>query len=397
MFDAQTEIAKDVDAVGRIDALSTLLQVVRDITGMRFAAVARVTDKTWTVCAIQDDLSMGLTPGSQLDIETTLCREVRMSRAPIVIEHASVDPVYKDHHTPKLYHFESYISVPILAMDGEYFGNLCALDPLPIKVAEARILSMFSRFAQLIGNHLDLKKLHERAAAELSEEKAAVDQRDQFITLLGHDLRGPAQIIQAAADQLALRTWDPGLLALSSRLKQGVHRMSQVIGDILDFARGRPGAGMLAQKTPVEDLEQRLEAVVAEIASTESPRKIVSNIAIGTTVHCDPERLRQLATTLLENAVAQAAPLGAVSFIASVDEGDLVIQVWNGGEPIPPAELSHMFAPLWRFTTPDQASIGLGLHSCWQIARTHGGRISVTSTKKYGTQFTVRLPVAPPV
>ena len=70
-----------------------------------------------------------------------------MSRAPIVIEHASVDPVYKDHHTPKLYHFESYISVPILAMDGEYFGNLCALDPLPIKVAEARILSMFSRFA----------------------------------------------------------------------------------------------------------------------------------------------------------------------------------------------------------------------------------------------------------
>ena len=75
MIDSSEEIAKDVLAIGRINSVPTLLQVLCETTGMRFAAVARVTDHTWTACAVHDDINFGLVPGGQLDVNTTLCMQ----------------------------------------------------------------------------------------------------------------------------------------------------------------------------------------------------------------------------------------------------------------------------------------------------------------------------------
>jgi len=138
--------------------------VVCQITGMGFAAVARVTDNTWTACAVQDDVEFGLKPGGQLDVQTTPCIESRAARAPVVIDHASQDPVYCNHHTPRLYKIESYISVPIVLQSGEYFGNLCAIDPRPARVSDPKIVSMFTLFAELIS--LQLQSEGKRNAAD---------------------------------------------------------------------------------------------------------------------------------------------------------------------------------------------------------------------------------------
>src|SRR4051812_34118056 len=162
--DSAEEIAEDIRAIGRIDAVPALLRVLCDSTGMGFAAVARVTEGTWTACAVQDDIHFGLKPGGQLDIGTTLCSEVRESRTPIVIEQASTDPQYCTHHTPRIYSIESYVSVPIVLSSGEYFGNLCAIDRRPAKVGEPRIVSMFTLFAQLIA--LQLENDRKRAEAQ---------------------------------------------------------------------------------------------------------------------------------------------------------------------------------------------------------------------------------------
>ena len=75
--DTEQEIAKDIAAVTRIEAVPTLLQVLCEITGMRFSAVARVTDGTWTACAVQDGIGFGMSRGDQLDVNTTICCEVR--------------------------------------------------------------------------------------------------------------------------------------------------------------------------------------------------------------------------------------------------------------------------------------------------------------------------------
>src|SRR4051812_8107506 len=127
---------QDIAAIARIRAVPTVLQVVVESTGLRFAAIARVTKTSWTACAVHDSIAFGLKVGDCLDVATTLCQEVRVCLAPIVIEHASKEPEYCGHPTPRLYGFESYIAVPILRRTGEYFGNLCALDPEPAKLRD---------------------------------------------------------------------------------------------------------------------------------------------------------------------------------------------------------------------------------------------------------------------
>src|SRR6187402_102957 len=91
MIDDPQEIAKDIAAIARIDAIPSLLRLICQNTGMGFAAVARVTDGTWTACAVQDNIQFGLKPGGQLDVHTTLCKEVRAVRQPVTIDKASED------------------------------------------------------------------------------------------------------------------------------------------------------------------------------------------------------------------------------------------------------------------------------------------------------------------
>ncbi len=155
-------IAQSVAAISRIDAVPSLLRVICASTGMGFAAVARVDDVSWTACAVQDDIGFGLKPGGQLELQTTLCFESRSARVPIIIDHASEDPEYHSHHTPRMYNIESYISVPIvLPGNGEYFGNLCAIDPRPAKLKSGAAREMFLAFAELIALHLENNRRRE--------------------------------------------------------------------------------------------------------------------------------------------------------------------------------------------------------------------------------------------
>src|SRR6195952_6074804 len=149
MSDRNEDIARDVAAVARIGAVPSMLRVICKNTGLGFAAVARVTEGTWTACAVHDNIEFGLVAGGQLDVHTTLCSESRALRAPIVVDHASIDPLYQNHHTPRIYNIESYISVPIILPNGEYFGNLCAIDPRPRVVSDPRTVTMFTLFAEL--------------------------------------------------------------------------------------------------------------------------------------------------------------------------------------------------------------------------------------------------------
>ena len=104
----------DIDAVGAIDAVPTILDVVCRATGMGFAAVARVTEDRWIGCAVHDQIEFGLQPGGELKVETTICNEIREMRAPVVIDHVAEDEVYCGHPTPAMYGFQSYISMPIV-------------------------------------------------------------------------------------------------------------------------------------------------------------------------------------------------------------------------------------------------------------------------------------------
>jgi signal transduction histidine kinase len=392
--DTAEEIAKDIAAVNKLQAVPTLLEVLCETTGMRFAAVARVTENTWTACAVKDDIGFGIAPGGQLDLETTLCIESKRSNAPIVIEQASTDSRYFKHLTPKLYKFESYVSVPIVLADGRYFGNLCAVDPAPAKVADHKIVRMFTRFAALIAMQLDSEMSREKEQSQLRDAHAANELREQFIAILGHELRNPLQAVYSAGVLLEKKVTDPSLKGVAARIRVSVRRMSSLINDVLDFARARQGEAMGVRIAEVEDIDAGLNAVIREFQDGQPDRQILANISVTRRVRCDLGRVQQVASNLIGNALKHGAPEGLVKVTAQAEDSDLVLNVWNGGEPIPPENIDKICEPFWRESlSGNREGLGLGLYICSQIVRAHGGTLSVTSSQESGTSFTARLPL----
>jgi signal transduction histidine kinase len=392
--DASESIARDIGAVARIGAVPSMLQMICDETGMGFAAVARVTDMTWTACAVQDNIGFGLKPGGQLELQTTLCFESRAARAPIVIDHFSEDATYRGHHTSTIYKLESYISVPIITPSGEYFGNLCAIDPRPARVSEARVVRMFEVFAQLIAMQLDSEKRQWTTEAALMDERATANLREQFIAVLGHDLRNPLSAVNATAELLERRETDQDLVKAGQRLKRTVLRMSRLIDDVLDFARGRLGGGIGVSIRTVDDLGEPLLAVVDELRIANPSRHIDIEMTLQRPVDCDIVRMQQLLSNLLGNALTHGAKTAPVVVQASADATHIALSVSNIGEPIPSHMLPKVFEPYWRpASSSPGGGLGLGLYICKQIVEAHGGTLEACSSAIDGTCFTARIPL----
>ena len=394
MRESKESIARDVYLVGQISAVPSMLRVICKNTGLGFAAVARVTAESWTACAVQDNISFGLKPGGQLELATTLCSESRALRQPIVVDHASQDPVYKDHHTPRIYNIESYISVPIILPNGDYFGNLCAIDPHPALVSDARTITMFTLFAELIALQLDSESKQHATEAALLDERATAELREQFIAVLGHDLRNPLAAVGATAELLARRKDAPDLVTMGTRLRTATRRMSRLIDDVLDFARGRLGSGMGVSVAPVHDLAVSLADVIVELRAANPSREVVEAIDIPGVVFCDKGRMEQLLSNLLANALTHGAHDRPVSVAVQCDdEGWLALSVSNWGVPIAPEDQANVFEPYWRpATSQPGGGLGLGLYICAQIVKAHGGVLCVDSSTETGTCFVARIP-----
>jgi GAF domain-containing protein len=148
-------LTADIASVAQIDGIASILEVVCRTTGMGFAAVARVTEDRWIACAVRDEIAFGLLPGGELNIKTTICDEIRANGRAVIIDHVAEDEAYRGHHTPAMYGFQSYISMPILLPNGSMFGTLCAIDPRRAKLNRPEVIGMFKNFAQLIAFHLD--------------------------------------------------------------------------------------------------------------------------------------------------------------------------------------------------------------------------------------------------
>jgi GAF domain-containing protein len=124
-------LAREVAAQGDDDAIRAILEEVCRVTGMGFAAVARVTEERWIACQVLDRIEFGLDPGDELAIKETICNDIRECGEAIVIDHIGADPDWRTHPVPMLYGFESYASFPIILTDGSFYGTLCAIDPEP--------------------------------------------------------------------------------------------------------------------------------------------------------------------------------------------------------------------------------------------------------------------------
>jgi GAF domain-containing protein len=168
------EVWTDIEAINNIPMIPKMLEVICRTTGMGFAAVARVTHNKWVACSVRDEISFGLKPGGELQLETTICNEIRQSHKAVVIDHVDKDEVFAHHHTPAQYGFQSYISLPIICHDGSFFGTLCAIDPKPAKLNNKETIGMFQLFTELIAFHLNGVGFYENGStAEINAREVA--------------------------------------------------------------------------------------------------------------------------------------------------------------------------------------------------------------------------------
>lgn len=378
-------IQADVQLVQAISAVPTIMRVIADTTGLRFVCVARVTENSWTTCAVFDQLNFGLAPGDDLNVKTTICDEVLRDDATVVIDHVSTDGQYHDHPTPKMYGFESYFSIPIYRVNGDFFGTLCGLDPLPLSLSTPKVLDSLKLYAELISRQLESEARVIESEAALTLERQDAELREQFIAVLGHDLRTPLSSIVSGATVLKKIAIDPQVLAVAERIHRSGQRIAGLVDDVMDFARGRLGGGIALAMQPCDDLAMQLWHAVAELESAYPRRRIETDVAFDCAVHCDPRRVVQLVSNLLVNALAHGDPAQPVGVRARCEDGVLEIAVRNSGPQIPAPVLARLFQPFWRGNAGAHAGgkaegLGLGLYIAAQIARSHNGGLSVAST-----------------
>jgi signal transduction histidine kinase len=384
-------IAHDVAAIARIDVVPKILEVMCRTTGMGFAAVARVTDEKWVACAVRDEIAFGLVPGGELELTTTICHEIRQSGQAVVIDNVAEDPLFADHHTPRLYGLQSYISVPI-EYGGAFFGTLCAIDPRPAKLRDSQALAMFELFAQLIGGHLDAQERMARTEAALLDARETAELREQFIAVLGHDLRNPLASIDGGVRLLLKTPLNERAVTLAGLVQKSVRRAAELIDDVMDLARVRLGGGFHMERRGDSDLAGVLTHVVAELKTSHTDRRIEIDIALAEPVECDSRRVAQLLSNLLANALTHGSAQTPVRVRARAADGVFELSVANGGAPIPPAALRGLFQPFTRAAhRPHQEGLGLGLYIASEIARAHEGTLTVASDPAE-TRFTFTMP-----
>jgi sigma-B regulation protein RsbU (phosphoserine phosphatase) len=306
-------------------------------------------------------------------------------------------------------YYETHIA-PLLRMQG--FFNEFALDfetaagerlPVIANAAERRDADDGLLFTALVVIKATDRRRYERQLVDsrselqkgLATERETAELREQFIAVLGHDLRNPLAAISAGARILqrsgALQQHKE--LRVLDMINATVTRMSDLIDNVLDFARGRLGGGITLSRDANRPLEPVLEQVVDELRTASARRVIETSFEITEPVNCDRTRIGQLVSNLIGNALTHGAPDQPVRVGAKTEGGEFVLWVANAGEPIPAAAMEKLFEPFFRGDVRDsRQGLGLGLHIASQIAQAHGGRIDVTSTPDQ-TRFVFTMPL----
>jgi signal transduction histidine kinase len=209
-------------------------------------------------------------------------------------------------------------------------------------------IQMFEMFADVIGFQLSAIIRMDVAEANLLDLQNASALREQFIAVLGHDLRNPLASISGGASLLRKEALSERGLQILNMMHGSVVRMSCLIDNVLDFARGRLGGGVMLTREASVALEPILQQVVNELRIGATGRSIETDFALPERVNCDPSRLGQMVSNLLANALTHGAPDEPVRIHATTNADELELWVANGGAPIPPTTMERLFQPFFR-------------------------------------------------
>jgi len=230
-----------------------------------------------------------------------------------------------------------------------------------------------------------------RQRQELSH---ALRLNEMFVGILGHDLRNPLNTIVTGARVLELRHGGEEAVRTVLRIASAADRMTRMIEQLVDLTRARLGGGLgFARRRNVLDVGALVLRAVDELRGAHPERDVALERIGDCSTRGDADRLLQMFSNLIGNAVQHGPRGSAVSVRIQGGENEISVQVQNTGT-IPPDLLPTIFDPFrGRDTTSAKSGgLGLGLFISQQIADAHGGSLSVASSEPNGTVFTAQLP-----
>jgi sigma-B regulation protein RsbU (phosphoserine phosphatase) len=229
------------------------------------------------------------------------------------------------------------------------------------------------------------------AEASVLAQREDGELREQFIAVLGHDLRNPLAAIASGVRLLNGETLSERGRKILNLMDGSLVRAAGLIDNVLDFARGRLGGGITLQCDAREPLEPVLRQVVAELRAIAPDRTVDSVYDLVEPIDCDRVRIGQLVSNLLGNALTHGAKDEPVRLEARTHNDVLTISITNSGPPISEAALARLFQPFYRGDGGvREQGLGLGLHISSEIARAHGGTLVVSSNAE-ATVFTFAM------
>jgi len=296
----------------------------------------------------------------------------------------------------KCYGFQSYISIPIMLKDGSFFGTLCAIDPKPAKLKKTHVEGMFKLFAELISFHINAIDQIVKSEANLLEERKASELREQFIAILGHDLRNPLGAAMMGTEILQDLPLDPENKKVLKTIQNSSIRMAGLIENTLDFARGHMGGGIKLNLKVSHSFENELNQIINEMHTLYPDKIIDKTFSIDKPVYCDESRIAQLFSNLLGNAIKHGKADKPIKIFAVADANEFCLSITNCCDPLSEETISHLFQPFFRGDDKSgKKGLGLGLYIASEISHAHKGELTVSSTKE-NISFTVKIPNAVP-
>lgn len=239
---------------------------------------------------------------------------------------------------------------------------------------------------------VELYNQRRQLTAQLAQLQEALRINELFTAVLGHDLRTPLSAVNIGAGLIQNTTTQPSLANAARLIQSSARRMERMINQLLDVAKTR--SGQIALNVGAHDYREVCEQLIQELADPVDPRTIELKCEGETCALFDRDRVGQILSNLLSNALRHGVPATPVTIdIDGLQPQRVVIRVHNEGY-IPPNDIAKIFEPYHssHAGTSEHQGLGLGLYIVEQLVQAHAGTVAVRSTESDGTAFEVNLP-----
>lgn len=298
--------------------------------------------------------------------------------------------------TPAEAHAEERLSAGFTV--GQMFSEYRAL--------RASVLHLWDKSSKegLVTDAADITRFNESVDQAIAESVAHYSSllktsQDMFLAILGHDLRNPlSTTIMSSMTLMHQEDASDKVKSVATRIYNSSHRMDKLITDLMDFTRSR-----LGKKFPViiapANMVKICADIVEELQIAHPERNIVMNTKGSFDGNWDEQRICQVFSNLLGNAIQHGAINSPIEVKLTSSQTQVFIKVINYGKPIPAKKIKHIFEPLVRYEENEslshlqKTSLGLGLYITREIVLAHKGSLKVTSTELKGTVFKIALPI----